>query len=221
MQPRSFAPPLLFVGQITALGPVFQGVCKSAVNQTVDFAISEILLGDLSEDTFHYGYPNCSWQNSPSPPIALHNPVILFCHPHTYCFEPLRVTPEHLASIRDWLADATRSDDAAPFAQLKQGIKIKKANPLRASSVLIFEGEIVRIQPTGTGLCEGLKGREDDIKIDPALFGETVKGRIAASCGSVKLPDPAFAPPARQSHCLWRAAVNRQISRVFASGCND
>jgi hypothetical protein len=87
------------------LGPVFQGVCKSAVNQTVDFAISEILLGDLSEDTFHYGYPNCSWQNSPSPPIALHKPVILFCHPHTYCFEPLPVTPERLASIRDWLPD--------------------------------------------------------------------------------------------------------------------
>jgi hypothetical protein len=169
------------------LGPVFQGVCKSA-DQTVDFAISEILLGDLSEDTFHYGYPKCSRQNSPSPPIALHKPVILFCHPHTYCFEPLPVTPEHLASIRDWLADATRSDDAAPFAQLKQGIK--KANPLRASSVLIFEGEIVGIQPTGTGLCESLKGREDDIKIDPALFGETVKGRIAASCGSVNCPIP-------------------------------
>lgn len=188
MQPRSLARPLLFIGQITALGPVFQGVCKSAVNQTVDFAISEVLLGDLSEDTFHYGYPNCSWQNSPSPPFTLHKPVILFCHHHTYCFEPLPVTPERLASIRDWLADATRSDDAAPFAQLKQGIK--KANPLRASSVLIFEGEIVRIQPTGTGLCESLKGREDDIKIDHALFGETEKGRIAASNGSVNCPIP-------------------------------
>lgn len=60
VQPRSFARPLLFIGQITALGPVFQAVCKSEVNQTVDFAISEVLLGDLSEDTFHYGYPNCS-----------------------------------------------------------------------------------------------------------------------------------------------------------------
>jgi hypothetical protein len=185
VQPRSFARPLLFIGQFTALGPVFQGVCKSAVNRTVDFAISEVLLGDLSEDTFHYGYPNCSWQNSPSPPFTLHKPVILFCHPHTYCFEPPPVTPERLASIRDWLADATRSDYASPFAQLKQGIKIKKANPLRASSVLIFEGEIVRIQPTATGLRESLKGREDDIKIDHALFGETEKGRIAASYGSV------------------------------------
>jgi hypothetical protein len=124
----------------------------------------------------------------PSPPFPLHKPVILFCHHPTYCFEPLPVTPERLASIRDWLADAARSDDAAPFAQLQQGIK--KANSLRASRVLIFEGEIVRIQPTGTGLCESLKRREDDIKIDHPLFGETEKGRIAASDGSVNCPIP-------------------------------
>jgi hypothetical protein len=145
--------------------------------------------------------------------------VILFCHHPAYCFEPLPVTRERRASIRDWLADATRSDDAAPFAQLKQGIK--KANPLRASSVLIFEGEIVRIQPTGTGPCESLKVREHDIKIDHALFGETEKGRIAASLWIGQLPDPAFGPPARQSHCLWRAAVTGKSAASSARGCND
>jgi hypothetical protein len=142
----------------------------------------------------------------PSPPFTLHKPVILFCHHHTYCFEPLPVTPGRLASIRDWL------DDAAPFNQLKQGIK--KANPLRASSGLIFEGEIVRIQPTGTGLCESWKGREDDIKIDHALFGETEKGRIAASYGSVNCPIP-LSVRLHAKVIVYGALQLPQISRAF------
>jgi hypothetical protein len=81
----------------------------------------------------------------PSPPFTLPKPVILFCHHPAYCFEPLPVTRERRASIRDWLADATRSDDAAPFAQLKQGIK--KANPLRASSVLFLRERLSGFSP--------------------------------------------------------------------------
>jgi hypothetical protein len=218
VQPRSFARPLLFIGQITALGPVFQGVCKSA-NQTVDFAISEILLGELSEDTFHYGYPNCSWQNSPSPPIALHKPVILFCHPHTYCFEPLPVTPEHLASIRDWLADATRSDDAAPFAQLKQGIK-KRILFGRAASSFLRE-RLFGFSPPELAYARGLKGREDDIKIDPALFGETEKGRIAASCGSVNCPIPLSLRLHAKVIVYGALQLTGKSVVSSASGCND
>jgi hypothetical protein len=91
------------------------------------------------------------------------------------------------------------------------------SRPLRASSVLIFEGEIVWIQPTGTGLCESLKGREDGIKIDHALFGETEKGRIAASYGSVNCPIRFRSACTPKSLSMARCSY-RQISRVFRQG---
>ncbi len=39
--------PIVFVGEISALGPVFRGVCKSAVNESVDFTISRLLFGQF------------------------------------------------------------------------------------------------------------------------------------------------------------------------------
>src|SRR5271170_3919726 len=46
---------MVFVGEIAALGPVFQGVCKSAVRESVDFTISRLLFGQLSEKVMHAG----------------------------------------------------------------------------------------------------------------------------------------------------------------------
>ncbi len=183
---RIFANPLLFVGEITALGPVFQGVCKVAVNQTVDFAVSELLLGDLPGNTFRYGYINCTRQPLPSPPFTLHSQVILFCHYRNRCEQPLPATPERLASVRAWVDEARRPEDNAAFAQLKQAIK--KAKPLRTGSDLIFEGEIARIQAVGTRSCDMYIGRETEISVAHILFGELTKGPILASYGSVNCP---------------------------------
>ena len=102
-----------------------------------------------------------------------------------------------------------------------RGLKLKKRILFRASSVLIFEGEIVGIQPTGTGLCESLKGREDDIKIDPALFGETVKGRIAASCGSVNCPIPLSLRLHAKVIVYGALQLTGKSVVSSASGCND
>jgi len=189
LRSRYFANPLLFVGEITALGPVFHGVCKEAVNETVDFAVSELLLGDLNDDTFHYGYPNCTWQPLPSPPFTLRSQVILFCHHHNLCEQPVPATPERLAKVREWMAEARRPEDNAALAQLKEAIR--RAKPLRTSSDLVFEGEITRIEPRGRDVCTVAVGRETEITVLHVLFGEpTTKGSILASYGSVNCPIP-------------------------------
>jgi hypothetical protein len=108
-----------------------------------------------------------------------------------------------------------------PLHSLNSSRGLKKANRLRASSVLIFEGEIVRIQPTGTGLCESLKGREDDIKIDHALFGETEKGRIAASYGSVNCPIPLSLRLHAKVIVYGALQLPANQSCLPPGGCND
>lgn len=185
---RAFASPLLFVGEIVALGPVFQGVCKAAVKQEVDFAVSELLLGDLPSDTFHYGYPNCTRHPLPSPPFALLSRVILFCHHRHLCEQPLPATPEHLAKVRAWLDEAKRPEDNAAFAQLK--LAIKKAQPLQTARDLVFEGEITRVQQVGPFVCTTAMGRETEISVVHILFGEAPKAPILASYGSVNCPIP-------------------------------
>jgi len=185
LKSRYFANPLLFVGEITALGPVFHGVCKSAVNQTVDFAVSELLLGDLNDDTFRYGYPNCTWQPLPSPPFTLHSQVILFCHHHNLCEQPVPATAERLAKVRAWVAEARGPEENAALAQLKEAIQ--KAKPLRTNSDLIFEGEITAIEPKGRDVCTVAVGRRTEITVLHVLFGEA-KGSIVASYGSVNCP---------------------------------
>ncbi len=185
---RTFSSPLLFVGEIVALGPVFQGVCKQAVNQTVDFRVSELLLGDLSGETFQNAYPNCTRQPLPSPPFALLASVILYCHHHHFCLQPVPATPERVNTLRVWLAEATRPEDEAAFAQLRKAIK--KATPLQASRDLILEGEIARIEPTGTPACTIAIPREVEINVSKVLFGETPAGPIQTSYGSVNCPIP-------------------------------
>jgi hypothetical protein len=188
LKSRYFANPLLFVGEITALGPVPNGICKSALYQTVDIAVSELLLGDLTEDTFHYGYPNCTGLPLPLPLFALHSQVILFCHHHNLCQQPVPATAERLAKIRAWMAEARRPENNSALAQLKQAIK--RAKPLRTSTDLVFEGEIVRVQPIGRSVCTVAVGRETEISVGHVLFGDQTKGSIVASYGSVNCPIP-------------------------------
>jgi len=188
LKSRVYSNPLLFVGEITATGPVYQGVCKSEVNQTVDFAVNELLLGEFPDDTFHYGYPNCTRQALPSPPFALHAPVIVFCHHHNQCRWPVPATAERLEKIREWVTEAKRPEDEAAFAEMRRAIQ--KAQPLRAASDLIFEGEIAKIEPVGRSVCMIAQGRKVEIKIVDALFGDAAGGSIVASYGSANCPIP-------------------------------
>src|SRR6266403_1676295 len=56
---------MMFVGEIVELGPVFRGVCKEAVDQTVDFRVTDVLLGNPPQPTVHEGYVNCTHQSLP------------------------------------------------------------------------------------------------------------------------------------------------------------
>jgi len=185
---RTFTSPLLFVGEIASLGPVFDGVCKEAVNQNVDFAVTDLLLGDLSDDTFHYGYPNCTRQPLPSPPFTLHARVILYCHHRHLCFQPLPATPERVKTVRAWIAEARRPEDDAAFDAFSRAIK--KANPLAPNRDLIFEGEIASIEPAGILVCRIAIPRKVEINVVKVLYGETTAGAIETGYGSVNCPSP-------------------------------
>jgi hypothetical protein len=183
---RTFSSPLLFMGQIVALGPVFYGVCKEAVNQTVDFAVTELLLGELSSDTFQYAYPNCTRHPLPSPPFSQLAQVILYCHHRHLCFQPVPATPERVEAIHAWIEEARRPEDDAAFAELRRAIR--KSKPLQPGRGLIFEGEIASIQPAGIQACTISIPRNVEINVVKVLFGETPTGNVQASYGSVNCP---------------------------------
>jgi hypothetical protein len=182
---RPYTDPLLFVGEITALGPIYQGVCKEAVSETIDFAVSDLLLGDFTDDKLQYGYPNCTRQPLPSPPFTLHSKVILYCHHRHHCFEPVPVTPERLQTIRMWLAEAEDPEASAAWVALRQAIHKAK---LQVGNDLIFEGEIVRIEPKGKLACTISMGREVEINVAEVLFGEPQSGPVLTQYGSVNCP---------------------------------
>jgi len=98
--------PFVFVGEITALGPVFQGPCKEAVDESVDFAISRLLFGKFSGTALHTGYINCTTRPLPSPPFTLHALVIVYCEqqPALYCLNPVQFTEKLQTTVEGWIA---------------------------------------------------------------------------------------------------------------------
>lgn len=185
---RTFSSPLLFVGEIIGLGPVFDGVCKSAVGQTVDFAVTELLLGDISDDTFHNSYVNCTRQPLPSPPFTLHARVILYCHHDRVCFNPVPATAERVKLIQEWMADARLPEDDEAFAELRRAIK--KASPLHAATDLVVEGKISSIEPTGAAVCLTAIPRKVEIDVVKVLFGGVPPALIRTRYGSTNCPIP-------------------------------
>jgi hypothetical protein len=217
---RTFSSPLLFVGEITALGPVFDGVCKEAVNQTVDFAVPELLLGDLSENAFHYAYPNCTRQPLPSPPFTLHAQVILYCHHHHLCFQPVPATPERVQTIRAWLAEARRPEDGAAFEELRK--TIRKASPLQAGRDLVFEGEIASIEPAGTHpTCTIALPRKVEISVVKVLFGESPSGPIVTGYGSVNCPSPLPLSVRLHAQVIVYCATQKYMPQVCLKPVED
>jgi len=186
---RGSTGPLLFVGEIVAMGPVFPGVCKQPVSQSVDFNVTELLLGDLSDNEFHNAYPNCTRQPLPSPPFSLLAQVILYCHHHHFCFQPVPATPERVKTVRAWIAEARRPEDDAAFAELRRAIK--KANPLAPNRDLIFEGEIASIEPIiERPACLIAVRRKVAINVVKVLFGQAPARPIETGYGSTNCPIP-------------------------------
>jgi hypothetical protein len=99
--------PIVFIGKISRLGPVPQGICKSAIAQEVEFTISRPLFGDYSDFVLRTGYVNCSWKPLPSPPFTLHATVIVYCeqfHHSVQCLDPVEFSDKRLKKIESWVA---------------------------------------------------------------------------------------------------------------------
>jgi hypothetical protein len=96
--------PMVFIGEITALGPMYQRACKEAVNESVDFAISRLVFGKFSGTALHTGYINCTTQPLPSPPFTVHAPVIVYCEqrPDLICLNPVPLTEKRQRTVEAW-----------------------------------------------------------------------------------------------------------------------
>ena len=102
--------PVLFAGPISQLGPVpHVFVCKEAVNQTVEFSVSELLVGKTTDSVVETSCVNCSNQSLPSPPFTLHAKVIVYCsetaQKRNRCLVPVPSTAERLRKLRLWIAE--------------------------------------------------------------------------------------------------------------------
>lgn len=98
---------MLFVGEIVGFGPVYQGVCKTGVSETVDFRVTSVLLGKPPQPVVHAQYINCSRMPLPSPPFTLHGTVIVYCFHNMgafKCLEPVRSTEHRIESAKSWVA---------------------------------------------------------------------------------------------------------------------
>ena len=107
---------ILFIGKITALGAVNPYVpCKSATLQSVDYAISETLLGDPPEPTVHTGYVNCTSESLPSPPYPLHAQVIVYCFHNMSgkffkCLAPVGFTDDRVKKVKSWITESSAAN---------------------------------------------------------------------------------------------------------------
>jgi hypothetical protein len=110
--------PMVFVGEISNLGPVYHGVCKSAVNQEVDFTIFRLLWGEHPAPAVHTGYIDCTRQPLPSPPFTSNARVILYCEQiHTVQrLNPVASTDERLRKVESWIHAIDGGGEAAMAA---------------------------------------------------------------------------------------------------------
>ncbi len=103
----SYHKPMVFVGEISELGLVPQGICKSAIAQEVAFTVSRLLFGDYPDSVLRTGYGNCSWKPLPSPPFTIHARVIVYCeqfHHRVGCLYPVEFSEERSKKIESWIA---------------------------------------------------------------------------------------------------------------------
>ena len=73
---RSYNQPLLFVGEITALGPIF-GCLQRRCRESVDFRIDEIVWGTRASAQVHASYINCTRKTAAS--TVVHNQCTCYC----------------------------------------------------------------------------------------------------------------------------------------------
>jgi hypothetical protein len=168
--------PVVFIGEITSLGPVFQGPCKSAVNQEVDFSLSRLLFGKFSDPVVHAGYINCTMQPLPSPPFTLHARVIVYCEqPHFMnCLQPLPFTEEQQKTIETWIAaipaDLAKQEDRGDTTLWALHAPLEDPNRLAKNQGFYFEGEISKNEEIHQPRCASGRERKIAYRIIQVLW---------------------------------------------------
>lgn len=168
--------PVVFLGEITALGPVFQGVCKSAVNQSVDFSVSRVLFGKFSDAVIHAGYINCTMRPLPSPPFTLHSKVIVYCeesHSES-CLLPVPFTEERVEAVEKWIAaippDLTKQEDRGDTTLWTLHAPLEDPNRLAKNQGFLFEGEISRNEQIHQRRCASGVERKIAYRVNQVLW---------------------------------------------------
>lgn len=152
--------PIVFVGEISQQGPVYQGVCKEAVNQDVEFKISHLLFGDYPDFVLRTGYVNCSWKPLPSPPFTLHATGIVYCEQFDHsvqCLDPVEFSDERLKKIESWIAaiphDLSVQQDRGDAVLWALHEPLQDSERLAKHQGFVFVGEVSRNEKIRRGRC--------------------------------------------------------------------
>ncbi|HWZ97114.1 MAG TPA: hypothetical protein VN025_05070 [Candidatus Dormibacteraeota bacterium] len=138
--------PSIFVGEISRLGPYPTTVCKSAISQEVDFAVSQWLFGNSKESVITAGFINCTMGPLPSPPFTLHAKVIVYCeHRHRgplNCMTPVVFSEAALEEIQRWVSTVKQSGGDFDLAKIHDALL--DAERLARHDGFVFTGEVSR-----------------------------------------------------------------------------
>jgi hypothetical protein len=168
--------PIVFVADISALGPVFQGVCKSPVNENVDLTISRLLFGHFSEQVMHTGFINCTRQPLPSPPFTLHGTVIVYCEQLDFpgCLTPVEFSEERQKKVEGWIAaipqGLAKQEDAGDSILSPLRARLKDPDRLAKKQGFLFDGMINRKLAIHQPRCTSGLERKIEYRVDQVLW---------------------------------------------------
>jgi hypothetical protein len=171
-----FHKPVIFVGEITALGPVFQGVCKSAVNENVDFTISRLLFGQFPEKVMPAGSINCTRQPLPSPPFTLNATVIVYCEQLNVpgCLTPVEFSQERRKRVESWIAaippELAKQEDRGDTTLWALHVPLEDPDRLAKKQGFLFEGEISRNETIHQRRCSSGTEQKIEYRVNQVLW---------------------------------------------------
>lgn len=168
--------PVVLIAEITGLGPVFQGVCKSAVNQDVEFIVSRVLFGKFTDKVVHAGFINCTRQPLPSPPFTLHATVIMYCeHSHFLsCVNPVPYTEARQRDVQSWISsippELAKQQDRGDSSLWTLRVPLEDSERLVKKQGFLFEGEITRNEEIHQRRCSSGRERKTEYRVDQVLW---------------------------------------------------
>ena len=168
--------PIVFVGEISTQGPLFRGVCKSAVDESVDFTISRLLFGQFPEKVMQAGFINCTGQPLPSPPFTLHGTVIVYCELLNFpgCLTPVEFSAERQKKIEGWIASIppglSKHEDRGDSILWTLHAPLEDPDRLIRKQGFLFDGVINRKLAIHQPRCTSGLERKIEYRVDQVLW---------------------------------------------------